>query len=106
MATFDYSKSINTANKLLNKFGNEVIIELPDTSTFVETGVLLNIQQKDRPDTLTDNEVYKVIMTANNNTPQVGDYIEIGGVKWAIRLVDPLKVDGVTTVINTCFVSK
>lgn len=107
MSQFNYEKSRAVATKLLNKFGGGVVVEKPDAETFDAIGVILSVEAQDRPNTLTDTSVYKLLLEYTDSfQPEVGDYAQVGATKWAIRMVEPLQPDGVTNVFNTCYVSK
>jgi len=101
---FNYESTIQVAKQLLDEFGSQVTLESPEGTITTETGVMLAVSKQDRVDTLTVSVTHKVIMTADNGTPQVGDYLQIGAQKCAILMVSPLHPDGSTTIINTCYV--
>jgi len=94
MSKFNYNKSLNTANRLLSKFGGDVFLEEPDTTLHKSYGVFSNLESKDRPANLTEENLLEFWMSAeieDDYVPQLGDYLLSGSEVHIIVQIDPVK---------------
>ncbi len=113
---FDYDGAAKTALSLLKDFGKTMTLiqetakagsdpfdpAEPDENTFTVTGVLLDIKDKDFPDSKIIVGDRKAIIAARGlaTTPAVGDVLKDGADEYQVIVPMPLNPAG-TAVIHT-----
>lgn len=96
MAKYDYSKPLKTANRLLDRFGGTVFLEEPDNTLHKGYGVFSNIETKDRPANLTEENLLEFWISAeiaDDYNPKLGDYLLSGTTTHIIVQIDPVQPD-------------
>lgn len=113
---FNYEGSAKTALALLANFGRSMTLiqetevvgddpfdpATPTEKTFTVTGVLLDIKDRDFPDSLVVVGDRKAIIAASglSVTPAVGDQLKVGDDTYKVIIPKPLSPAG-TAVIHT-----
>lgn len=114
MATFNYGPAVNTARRLIRKFGSKISIVVTNSApaaqgwkpgtpapvTIEVDGVFVNYEQKFIDGTVIQQGDQKVIISASAEkiAPNVAGHIMRGSEKWNIKNIKPLNPGGTVII--------
>lgn len=96
----------NVADKLLNKYGNTIVLTDVNRNTLATyKGIKSPVRIENTPETVIARSTATVYITAGDDVaPQANQYIEMDGNSWIIIWVEPVRPTDVT-ILYTLFVA-